>query len=103
MIYCNSHFLSIREWLKKTEDLPIDHPLNEFRVDILFTRFMLFNSLLKNLPRMFPDYVLDARVHIDHEESYIVIKRTTEEALAASKAQKERERDYAALKQFLET
>ena len=83
IIYCNSQFLDIKNWLEKVRSLDINDERNILRVDISFTRAKLFNSLIKNLPAMFPKDILDYELSTgegeNHNEMYLIIKRTTEE------------------------
>jgi hypothetical protein len=67
VIYCNSQFLTIKTWLESLSklgpslDLEKD-PRNELRIDLSFTRAKLFQSLIKNVPKMFPKEMLDCEI-----------------------------------------
>jgi len=55
-------------------------PRNELRIDVSFTRAKLFQSLMKNVPKMFPREMLDVEMVNEEgtQEIVIVIKKTNE-------------------------
>ena len=65
---------------RKVTDVEND-PRSIFKLDISFTRQKLFGSLIRNMPKMFPNDMLECE--IQHEENsmdmYLEIKRTTKE------------------------
>lgn len=73
-------------------------PRNELKLDITFAKFQLFNSLLKNIPKMFPKDKLDTELIIDDNvaEMYIKIKVTTDEIRQKRVIIRERSRNYKA-------
>lgn len=69
---------------------------NELKIEVNFTRAKLFNSLIRNIPKMFPNEILDCEL-VNEEKShelYIKIKKTTLELRLKLEAQKVREEVY---------
>ena len=55
-------------------------PRNELRIDVSYTRAKLFQSLIKNIPKMFPKEMLDVEFFNEEgtQEIYLVVKKTNE-------------------------
>ena len=85
VIYCNSQFNTIKTWLDTLNKLgPIDlekDERNQLKIEVSFTRAKLFQSLIRNLNKMFPMELLDCEL-INEENSleiYLLIKKTKPE------------------------
>jgi hypothetical protein len=55
-------------------------PRNELRIDVSFTRAKLFQSLMKNIPKMFPKEMLDIEFYNEEgtQEIYLIVKKTND-------------------------
>jgi hypothetical protein len=56
-------------------------PRNELRIDVSYTRAKLFQSLIKNIPKMFPKEMLDVEFFNEEgtQEIYLIVKKTNEQ------------------------
>ena len=86
VIYCNSQFITIKQWLDAVNKLGGSIDLekdarNELRIDVSFTRAKLFQSLIKNVPKMFPKEMLDIEFVNEEgsQEIYLVVKKTNDQ------------------------
>ncbi len=84
IIYCNSHFQPIQTWLEQVarplKHLEEDDPRKTLKLDVSNTRAVLFMSLAENIPKMFPNDMLEVEITQEDNatEIYMVIKMTTE-------------------------
>ena len=78
-------------------------PRNELRIDVSFTRAKLFQSLMKNVPKMFPKEMLDLELVNEEgtQEIFLVIKKTNEEIKKKKEVKKVREERYLELQRFI--
>lgn len=55
-------------------------PRNELKIDINFTKGKLFMSLMKNLPKMFPNDMLSSEIEMEDfsVDMNLIIKKTDE-------------------------
>ena len=83
MIFCNSQYLNIKQWLDQLNSVGVTDfekdERNLLMVDVSFTRARLFQSLHKNLQKMFPKDLLDCELVADEKsfEIFLKIKKTT--------------------------
>jgi hypothetical protein len=107
-IYCNSQFLTIKTWLDSLNKLGSSIDLekderNQLKIEVSFTRAKLFQSLMRNLPKMFPKDLLDCELM--HEENsleiYLLIRKTTPEIRKKMQDHKIRSERYLELQRFI--
>ena len=106
-IYCNSQFNTVKNWLDQLNrlgsiDLEKD-PRNQLKIEVSFTRAKLFQSLMRNLPKMFPKDMLDCEL-VNEENSlevYMLIRKTTPELRKKMEAHKLRSERYLELQRFM--
>ncbi len=66
IIFCNSKFEEIRDWLKVARKwLPSDGPKPDLKIDLSFCSAKLFLSLIENLKHMFPTDLLTTEIKND--------------------------------------
>lgn len=81
---------------------PIDYEKDErnvLRIDVSFTRAKLFQSLIRNIPKMFPKEMIECEL-VNEENSleiYLKIKKTTNEIKKKKEKMKAREERYMEL------
>ena len=106
VIYCNSQYLTIKAWLDSTgyKITDIDHDeRNQLKVDVSYTRAKLFQSLVRNLPKMFPSVLLDAELVQEElsNEMYLIIRKSSQELRLKRIADRDREEKYTELQRFI--
>ena len=76
---------------------------NQLKIDVSFTRAKLFQSVIKNLPKMFPKETLDCElVNEDNSlEIYLLIKKTTPELRKRKQDLKAKELRFLELQRFV--
>jgi hypothetical protein len=101
VIYCNSQYLAIRSWLDG--EGREDDPRNTLRLDVSNTRAKLFQSLIRNIPRMFPRDMLDCELVNEENtlEMYVEIKRSSPELRKAQETHRVREQRLFELQRFV--
>lgn len=88
--------------LKDLTDLEKDER-NQLKLDVSFSRAKLFQSLMRNLSKMFPRDLLDCEL-VNEENSfeiYLLIKKTTPELRKKRELQKIREERYFELQKYI--
>ena len=91
VIFCNSKFQLIDEWLNQARPL-LETGDQHMLLDISYCRYKLFSSLQKNLGLMFPKDVLVTEIEVDNLNSEMFMKITlTKQQRQEQKKQCEKE------------
>jgi len=105
VIYCNSQYLTVKQWLDSVADITDleNDPRNELKIDVSYTRAKLFQSLQRNLQKMFPKTLLDVELVAEDGslEIYLKISKTTLELRKKKELLKVREERYLELQRYV--
>jgi len=87
LIYANSQFSGIEEWLNNTKDKPLDDPANRYEIDLEGVKQVMWKCLVSNLPIMFPKFTIETEYFHDeiNVESALILRRTTKQLLEEKK------------------
>eukprot|EP01022_Parablepharisma_sp_SALTPOND_P032084 TRINITY_DN827_c1_g1_i1.p1 TRINITY_DN827_c1_g1~~TRINITY_DN827_c1_g1_i1.p1 ORF type:complete len:318 (+),score=17.61 TRINITY_DN827_c1_g1_i1:77-955(+) len=104
LIYANSQFLGIEEWLNTTKHKDIDDPSNRYEIDLEGVKRPMWGCLVKNLPLMFSNHILEAEYDYDevNAEATLTLRRTTKGRLEKKEKYNRTIRMLRALVEFFE-
>jgi len=87
--FSNIQFGVISKWLKSTENLSIDDPKNELKIDIIGIENPQWEYLIENINKMFPKYNISAQLKYDSAEgtSFIILRRASQEKIKEIKSE----------------